>query len=252
MPAHIHPVFKHPATSNVPIWRYMDFTKFVSMLEQKALYLCRADLLGDPFEGSIPRQTLEAFREALAQGQTPNEQVTQMLQSQSEFRRGFRKEVYLNCWHASDVESAAMWNLYSKSSEAIAIQSTFGSLFNSIESDEKTGAFYLGLVRYIDYEQDHIELNNIFWPFVHKRKSFEHEKEVRIVHSYPAKIGEKWADRETPPGIWKPVDLDRLISRIFVSPTCDSWFCDLVQKTTTRYGLSKNVLQSDMNATPVY
>ena len=33
MPAKKHPVFLLPDDINVPIWRYMDFTKFVSMLE---------------------------------------------------------------------------------------------------------------------------------------------------------------------------------------------------------------------------
>ena len=34
------------------LWRYMDFAKFVSMLEQRSIYFARADVLGDPFEGA--------------------------------------------------------------------------------------------------------------------------------------------------------------------------------------------------------
>jgi hypothetical protein len=55
MPSPDHPVFTKPQDPNVPIWRYMDFTKFVSMLENSALYFCRSDLLGDPFEGSFSK-----------------------------------------------------------------------------------------------------------------------------------------------------------------------------------------------------
>ena len=36
------------------LWRYMDFTKFVSLLEKSALFFPRADKLGDPFEGYWP------------------------------------------------------------------------------------------------------------------------------------------------------------------------------------------------------
>jgi hypothetical protein len=48
-----HETCLKPANENAKIWRYMDFTKFVSLLEKKALFFCRADKLGDPFEGVI-------------------------------------------------------------------------------------------------------------------------------------------------------------------------------------------------------
>jgi hypothetical protein len=35
------------------VWRYMDFVKFVAMLEHGGLYFSRADLLDDPFEGTF-------------------------------------------------------------------------------------------------------------------------------------------------------------------------------------------------------
>ena len=46
-----HPSFPPPPDPHVPVWRYMDLTKFVWMLQMKALYFCRADRLGDPYEG---------------------------------------------------------------------------------------------------------------------------------------------------------------------------------------------------------
>jgi hypothetical protein len=47
-----HPLLSPPPDDAV-LWRYMDFTKFVSLLETSALFFCRPDQLGDPFEGSI-------------------------------------------------------------------------------------------------------------------------------------------------------------------------------------------------------
>ncbi len=35
------------------LWRYMDFTKFVATLSNKALYFCRLDHLGDPSNESF-------------------------------------------------------------------------------------------------------------------------------------------------------------------------------------------------------
>ena len=55
MPSTNHQVFAQPANPDTKIWRYMNFTKFVSMLEHQALWFSRADKLGDPFEGSMPK-----------------------------------------------------------------------------------------------------------------------------------------------------------------------------------------------------
>ncbi len=35
------------------LWRFMDFTKYVAMLHEQALFFTRLDLLPDPFEGSV-------------------------------------------------------------------------------------------------------------------------------------------------------------------------------------------------------
>jgi hypothetical protein len=49
-----HPEFNPPDNENCKIWRYLDIPKFFWLLEKQSLYFSRADLLGDPFEGSIP------------------------------------------------------------------------------------------------------------------------------------------------------------------------------------------------------
>jgi len=47
MAAQAHPVFEGPPDPDVKIWRYMALSKFVWMIQKRALYFCRADLLGD-------------------------------------------------------------------------------------------------------------------------------------------------------------------------------------------------------------
>ncbi len=57
MPYVCHQQFE-PLALQQPLWRYMDFTKFVAMLVTKSLYLTRVDKLGelgDRFEGSFPK-----------------------------------------------------------------------------------------------------------------------------------------------------------------------------------------------------
>jgi hypothetical protein len=49
-----HPAFEPPADPQTKIWRYMDFTQFVSMLEEKGLLFTRADLLVDKSKEQCP------------------------------------------------------------------------------------------------------------------------------------------------------------------------------------------------------
>ena len=53
MPYKEHPELKIPDNPDAKIWRYLDFTKFLSMLEDQSLYFCRLDVLAknDPYEG---------------------------------------------------------------------------------------------------------------------------------------------------------------------------------------------------------
>ena len=41
------------------LWRYIDMTKFLSLLHSKALFFVRSDKLGDPFEGSFSRVNID-------------------------------------------------------------------------------------------------------------------------------------------------------------------------------------------------
>ena len=112
MPASHHPVFVQPADPATPIWRYMDFTKFVSMLERSALFFARADCLGDPFEGSYSRGN-ERLRPTVYKD-APQEVLAYMASNGAEFTRILRKWTFISCWHMNQGESAAMWKLYAK------------------------------------------------------------------------------------------------------------------------------------------
>src|SRR6267142_5722094 len=51
-----HESFRLPTNKDIPIWRYMDLAKYLSMLNSRGLFFPRAVSLGDPFEGSTPRK----------------------------------------------------------------------------------------------------------------------------------------------------------------------------------------------------
>jgi hypothetical protein len=138
--------------------------------------------------------------------------------------------------------------LYAQAAEAIAIQSNFTNLFNCLPESH-----YVGLVRYADYKLEALKISgNLFFPFLYKRKSFEHEHELRVVHLLPPEEGQNFLERDTSTGMWTSVNLSQLIARIYVSPSSPRWFRELVQDVSKKYGLSANVLQSDLDAEPIF
>jgi len=57
-----HPVFEPPTNPEIPIWRYIDLPRFMSMLEDQALQFSRADRMWDTFEGSLSEPSLDFER----------------------------------------------------------------------------------------------------------------------------------------------------------------------------------------------
>ncbi|MGA2310076.1 MAG: hypothetical protein ABSG57_11090 [Candidatus Bathyarchaeia archaeon] len=242
-----HPVFEKPINENARIWRYLDFAKFVSILEKKALFFVRADKLGDPFEGSYSKANIELRPRVY--GQIPEKGLRKI----SEIHERFRRFTLINCWSVSDYESEALWKLYLKSENGIAVQSTFKRLAESFRG--YSGDVHIGMVKYADYQTEWIPEGNSFYPFLHKRRNFAHESELRaVIQRIPIKQGSEEIDLEgniCDIGIYVPVDLDILIEKIIVSPS-ETWFIDLVKAIVTKYTLDKEVLPSSLAETPVY
>jgi len=77
---------------------------------------------------------------------------------------------------------------------------------------------------------------------MYKRKSYEHEKELRAVIM----------NRNNSQGKIVKVDLNILINRVYVAPNSKKWFYELLKKTLVRFGLSKEVINSVIDKSPLY
>lgn len=239
-----HPAFTPPADLDVILWRYMDFTKFVAMLDTQSLYFTRSDKLGDPFEGSYTRINIE-LRRAWLKEISNKETVADPFSVLKRVRRW----MYINCWHMNPLESAAMWKLYAKTDEAIAIQTTYRRLTTYLPQE-----VYCGVVQYKDYDREQIPEGNVFYPFLHKQRSFEHEREVRAILD---RLPQTQADMDlplekTPEGIRLGVNLNDLVTVIFVAPNSKPWFQDLVNAVSNKYDLKKEVKRSSLEREPLF
>ncbi len=243
-----HPEFEEPQDEEIKIWRYLDFTKFVSYLNKKALFFTRADKLDDRFEGKFTDEDINRWKDVLK-----IKRKTEKI----EILNGFRKVINISSWHINEYESAAMWKLYLTSKEGVAIQSTFKRLKDSFKVN-KVDEIYIGFVKYIDYEKDSIPGGNIFNPFLYKRKSFEHEKELRaIIMKFALAEQTKgkhilYVDPEWI-GNYVESDLSVLIENVVVSPTAPDWFAELIRSIMNKFGLTDiEIKQSDLTKDPLY
>jgi hypothetical protein len=209
------------------LWRFMDFTKFVSLLKTNSLFFTRSDKFEDPFEGAKgllknkPKwdkfykdffiQSIKTVPGGGGLNKTEKELLSEakkLLAQINSIGEKQVKETFVNCWHESDFESEAMWKLYTSSlDQGIAIRTTYKRLYNSLNCNP---SIQIGRINYIDFSSNFAGINEAFW---YKRKSFEHEKEVRAIYS-------EFQSKEEF-GKLIPVDLNVLIDKIwFYMKTC--------------------------------
>lgn len=218
-----------PPPDEATLWKYLDFAKFVSLLERRELHFARTDKLGDPFEGTYPKRSW-----TLAQRSG---------EGLAEIAKIYRSSILVDCWHQSDYESEAMWRLYADWRRGLAIQTTFLDMRESYIGPEPISA---GSVRYIDYETDQIDLFSHLQPYRTKRRSFKHEQEVRALSDL-TEIEDGRAissGEEHAVGRYYRVDVNRLVNEVVVAPNAAPWFVDLVKAVTHQYGVSADVRKS--------
>lgn len=252
-----HPVFDSNIDLNATIWRYFDYPKFTSMLLKQSLYFSRANLLGDPLEGSFTRAR-EAERlallEAPPEGQT-REYLELAFKKNAEIVKSLGFSHYINCWHLGDHESMAMWSGYGGGPYGIAIRSTFGILNDVIPSKfkglNKEAPIYIGRVKYMDYssENEHIPLeDHVYAPFMCKTLAYQHEREIRAVFFNSSTIYKQ----NTNEGYFIEVDLNVLVKDIVISPLAPDWFKIIIEDICAKYGFSFQVEHSINFTPPIY
>lgn len=111
---------------------------------------------------------------------------------------------------------------------------------------------HIGKIQYVDYDNDLIPADDPLSPYLHKRKSFEHEQEVRaIVQNVPtSQITELQDDYDI--GKYYEVDLNLLIQEVVVDPFTPEWFLDLVNLVAKRYDLQAPIVSSRLAASPTW
>ncbi len=163
------------------LWRYYDVIKFLTLINGE-MYFVRADKFEDKYEGAIPKQNYLHYVNFIKNKGEYSANINYEIKN--EFLDKFnerKKKAAISCWHLNESESAAMWEVYSKAGQGIAVCTTVQKL----QKLEKPEGYEMEMfkVDYTDfdrtYDEDFIKYELL--PFKIKRKEFEYEHEFRIM-----------------------------------------------------------------------
>lgn len=230
------------------------------------MFLCRSDKFSDPYEGSIPKKEvqnriLEQKRIRASYNQTiTDEEAKISSETTAEYHKKLRKSFVVNCWHINTTESDAMWQLYLKTNEGVAIQITYQKLFDSLNHNADN--IYLSKIRYINYETDiwyqekdyPVYDYTVFQAIIHKRIAFQHESELRVFQEIDAATLKDtyWDTQPNSNGINISTNLKILIDKIILPPTAGEDVEKKVNHILKKYDCNFDVIPSTLNDPPVY
>jgi hypothetical protein len=194
--------------------------------------MSRSDKFEDQYEGTFSEPTFEEIKKLSINN-------PDFLQ----YYKTHREKVAISSWHINEYESFAMWQIFTQNSEGLAIQSTIGRLQNALIPENNYKQF-IGEVNYIDYKKEYIPFDDMFFPFLFKRKSFQYEREVRIITD----VAENKMTLND--GLKINVDIDQLIETIYIHPKSENWYknlvIDLVKQLGFNFAIEKSDLESDI------
>jgi hypothetical protein len=227
-----NPNIKLPEDPDTVVWKYLDLSKFLDLLMSRKLFMSRSDKFEDQYEGTFSEPTFEEMKKLSADN-------PEFLK----YYKTHREKVVVSSWHINEYESFAMWQIFTGNSEGLAIRSTVNRLQNAL-GPENNFDQYIGEVNYIDYKKEYIPFDDAFFPFLFKRKSFQYEREIRIISDLSTH------DVSINDGIKINVDIEQLIEKIYIHPKSENWYkrlvIELLKQLDFDFTIEKSDLESDI------
>jgi hypothetical protein len=246
------------------LWRYLSLDKFIDLLSNEKLHFTPLSCFveTDPYEGFLPKVAMDAdagryqtmvndvesgFSLVEDHCKRVKQEITSDEQAGHQRRLSSLKELPIgrleatirltavNCWHASNYESEAMWRLYAD--KGVAIETTVDDLKESIKSRNSEYLVHIFKVKYMDFFDESLKPSDCMVEGLHqvpllKRHSYEHEKEVRaFIERTPKYLQESGKiEYSEPSPVRLSVDAKTLVQRVHVSPyAADPFQCSVIK-----------------------
>lgn len=221
------------------IWQFMPLAELLAILQSGELFFSSITKMTDRFDGRVPASVMNHYWEL--SGIPRKEYVTPRGSLSDQIVRCVRNGTFINCWHVNPVESVAMWSLYS-THHGIAVKSTVQKLIKAVKLSP--APINIGMVQYVDFSrQRSTERDLCFKEEFIKRKSFEHEKELRAVTM------DTEVSKQRRAGVKVKVNVEELIEAVYVSPKLKAWVKGVIARELEMHHLpTVPVMQSKLSS----
>ncbi len=252
------------------VWRYMPFSKFISLIVYQALWFSKLNILQDQYEGMMPlatKQMMQAHDHKMKK-HFPPEHHWQFDQMASRNEQDSRELCIVNCWFLGENESERMWREYGGGKESVAIKSTIKQLIDNIGVPHDKDMTSIGRIKYVDFTTHLMTMYHAIRggerAFLKDAATYQHEKEIRIAtlnlktQACVSPEGKLYTKQEVQgkhmnnfahPGLYIQARLQQLISEIRVSPEADTWFYLLVKRIIELNKWKMRVIRSELSHT---
>lgn len=253
-------------SDHLTIWRYLDFRKFIALIDSSSLFFCRLDLLEDKFEGISP---LSQVKDLYKEDPKDEKLMNGLIKSRKEIEEMWKKYTGVNCWHINHTESAAMWQIYSQFDYGVAVKSN-GERLRKCFIPRESHEVLISRVKYGDF--DEMVFGNVLYSnYFHKRDFYSYENELRAIvvcdiseeNNKKALIEGKELRNEggviiggninldkltgiKNGGIHLKVDLNELIDKVIIAPNTPTWIANLIENITKKYNYNFKIETSKM------
>lgn len=258
--------------------KYMNFSKFMDLIETNKIFLAKASIFEDKSEGdpSLEYKFLNdgsammldfainhlfpGVRKLSSEERVSHDKITdEMLENiekrinktifgdfpndelcYDDINKQYKEWIDVSCWHANRYESMAMWKIYSESESSVCIVTSPERMQESIFMPDNY-KMIIAKVEYISHDTDSFKIHHQLAPFMHKSNFYTYEQEVRLI-GY--NLSCEFKESRTDFGTKLDVDIKNLIQEIRVSPYAPNWFMELVISVCKKYGLDLPVNRS--------
>nr|WP_314424685.1 hypothetical protein [uncultured Erwinia sp.] len=270
-------------TGVAELQKYMNFSKFMGILDTKKIFLSKASGFEDKTEGglsltfeminsgdamlidiamNISLPTAHPLSQDEVEAKKKAEKDALLLYenrrfdtifgefpakeiSYDEIKNQYKEWIDVSCWHANKYESMAMWKIYGENEGAICIITNIDRIKESITPVENYNLI-ISKINYISLQSEEFIIQHKLAPFMHKSKFYDYEHEVRLI-GYDSSCPFK--EKRESFGTMLDVNTNHLIKEIRVSPYASNWFFDLIKSVCKKYDLNTEVVRSKMHGT---
>ncbi|EMO4451904.1 DUF2971 domain-containing protein [Klebsiella michiganensis] len=258
--------------------KYMNFSKFMDLIETNKIFLSKAAGFEDKNEGGLslefrllndgsamkldfamnhlwprvkrltPEEKIEHDRKTIEIQESIEKRINKTVFGNfpndelgfDDINKQYKEWIDVSCWHANMHESMAMWKIYGESESSVCIVTNLEKIKSSFAPPDGY-KMIIAKVEYISHDTDSFKIEHDLAPFMHKSNFYTYEQEVRLIGYNPlCQFKEKRSDFGTKVNL----DITNLIQEIRVSPYAPNWFFELVKLVCKKYDLDIPVNRS--------